>query len=506
MAAKGKGKPATPKRFKQARADARPAAKAAFSGNKKAGLKDPTVKLTADDKKAISEMQKAGAADKKAGLTQADTEARAAERQRAIDRFRQGDPTASSTAAKTTPAPAPKPVPSAPRLQGTSQAAASKPVVRGITSAVMPRRFHKLAGEILTPKQIADQEAWVAQHKAATKNAPSINSKKTPGQVSKEVTADTKPQTKKPSTTRTATRGASSVSKPGKSLAIRPDAVISPNTGKEVAIRGKGTVATTSTQGGAPAVREAKVTVIPRAEASNPPKFTKARKVGKGLLGTAVAAEVGSMLKGSTDKDLKELDRLKAKLAQAQGKTYKPGFFGNLKADTAGELSQLGNLATMGLIGKTRRQYMDELNTKIAKAGPKKQLRVVKATAGGMTGGGTAKAQAGVQGSTGVKKPTVGRYVQGGMPGGGIAKAKDESGVARPGVYKDSSSSKTKGGIVAPGGIYTVVPGDNLDAIAQRHGVSLKKILEENPVFTTNPKYKGGNMIWAGSKVRIPGK
>ena len=84
MAAKGTGRPATPKRFKQARADARPAAKAAFSGKSKAGLKDPTLKLTADDKKAISEMQKEGAADRKAGLTRADTEAREATRRRAI--------------------------------------------------------------------------------------------------------------------------------------------------------------------------------------------------------------------------------------------------------------------------------------------------------------------------------------------------------------------------------------------------------------------------------------
>jgi hypothetical protein len=466
MAAKGNGKPATPKKFKQARADARPAAKAAFSGKSKAGLKDPTLKLTADDKKAISEMQKSGRADTKAGLTQADTEARAAERQRALDRFRQGESGPSSTSPKSTPVV--KDAPSKPRLQGTSQAAASKP-------------------------------AKAPSGKAANSSPGSSQG------ISKVEKPETKPQTKKPSTTRTATRGASSVSKPGKSLAIRPDAVISPKerqryqgmfadnspkTGKEVAIRSKGTVATTSTKGGAPAVREAKVTVIPRAETAKP-KFGKIKAGGKGLLGTAVAAEGLSMVKGSTDKDLKELDRLKAKLAKAQGKTYKPGFFGNFKADAAGELSQLGSLATMGLVGKTRRQYMDELNTKIAKAEAKKAavkkpsvpVPPVGTAQGGMPGGGIAKAQSAASMAT--KKP----QIPAGGPSGGSAAPK-------------GSTGKT----VAPGGVYTVVKGDTLWDIAKRHGVTLKQVREANPVFTENPKYKNGSMIWSGTKVRIPGK
>jgi LysM repeat protein len=47
--------------------------------------------------------------------------------------------------------------------------------------------------------------------------------------------------------------------------------------------------------------------------------------------------------------------------------------------------------------------------------------------------------------------------------------------------------------------MYTVRPGDNLSAIAQRHGVALAKLISANPQVT-NP-----SLIFAGQSIRIPG-
>lgn len=43
--------------------------------------------------------------------------------------------------------------------------------------------------------------------------------------------------------------------------------------------------------------------------------------------------------------------------------------------------------------------------------------------------------------------------------------------------------------------------GDTLWAIARNAGISLARLYELNPEFKTNPKYRGGNMIWAGGRV-----
>lgn len=49
-----------------------------------------------------------------------------------------------------------------------------------------------------------------------------------------------------------------------------------------------------------------------------------------------------------------------------------------------------------------------------------------------------------------------------------------------------------------------VKSGDTLSAIAKANDTTVKKILAANPKFTEDPKYKNGNMIWAGTTVKIP--
>lgn len=45
--------------------------------------------------------------------------------------------------------------------------------------------------------------------------------------------------------------------------------------------------------------------------------------------------------------------------------------------------------------------------------------------------------------------------------------------------------------------------GQTLSGIASSHHETLATLLKDNPVYTTNAKYKGGNMIWAGDNVKV---
>ena len=52
----------------------------------------------------------------------------------------------------------------------------------------------------------------------------------------------------------------------------------------------------------------------------------------------------------------------------------------------------------------------------------------------------------------------------------------------------------------------TVRSGQTLSSIAKANGTTVAAIKKANPVLTTNPKYNGGNTIFAGTKLVIPGK
>jgi LysM repeat protein len=52
----------------------------------------------------------------------------------------------------------------------------------------------------------------------------------------------------------------------------------------------------------------------------------------------------------------------------------------------------------------------------------------------------------------------------------------------------------------------TVKSGQTLSSIAKANGTTVAAIKKANPVLTTNPKYNGGNTIFAGTKLTIPGK
>jgi hypothetical protein len=52
----------------------------------------------------------------------------------------------------------------------------------------------------------------------------------------------------------------------------------------------------------------------------------------------------------------------------------------------------------------------------------------------------------------------------------------------------------------------TVKSGQTLSSIAKANGTTVAAIKKANPVLTTNPKYNGGNTIFAGTKLTIPSK
>lgn len=49
----------------------------------------------------------------------------------------------------------------------------------------------------------------------------------------------------------------------------------------------------------------------------------------------------------------------------------------------------------------------------------------------------------------------------------------------------------------------TVKKGDTLSGIAAKYHISLATLKKLNPVYWTNAKYKSGNRIWAGDKVKV---
>lgn len=51
--------------------------------------------------------------------------------------------------------------------------------------------------------------------------------------------------------------------------------------------------------------------------------------------------------------------------------------------------------------------------------------------------------------------------------------------------------------------VVTVQHGDTLSGIAARNRISMARLKKLNPVYWTNKKYRNGNLIWAGDKVKV---
>jgi LysM repeat protein len=456
-------KKATTRKYRQAKQAAKPAAKAAFPGKKQATKRDPKLKISLEDKQIADEVRKTAKSElgKNAYLSNSEFKAR---RTAELEKFRESmrEEFGEYGGKKATPAEAEAPKKSIVKKEATKKVAPKKAKAKPAKTVA---EAAKATTE--TPKKVAKSTKSAANKAAWAKMTP---------EQRKNWNAN-KPSAK-PATS-TATKPAD---KPAVKTASKPEAKtpkrvtladLKRNEAKgleeakaRVAAKNKALANSAKGKTQTPQAEKAKATAKPEGKT---PKVAKkssrtvraAKFVAKKFPLAMVAGEVISAGKGSTFKDLGEINRLKAKLGD------KPM---SAKEGAATQASNLANLATMGLVGKTRRQRMDELNKKIAKKEKQtKQLRYGKG--GESLVPGTAAYKAGSK-----TRPAVGT-------------------APKPSVGAGGSTTK-----------YTVKRGDVLENIAKTAGVSMSEIKKANPYIMKTPKYKKGAMIWAGTKVNIPKK
>lgn len=499
MAAK-KGK--TTRKYRQAKQAAKPAAKAAFPGKVKASRKDPKIKISAEDKMALKEMKDTAKADlgKNAYLSRAEYEANQAKAREAF-RERMRTEFGEYGGKKASPAEA--------AMRDTKAGGRTTPKAKAATKVSAKGPSLVEDGKVVSEsraKEIMSGEKKSVVKKASTKKKAAVKkaapSKPSAPATSKSATVaepSTKPAVKKPAVKKAAAKK-SSVKKAAS--APRPtDASLTKmedeklkqtkeklikegklSGSKELAVRPKGTVASTRT--GTVATTTQTARPIPGSDTVVKKKGLL-RKVGGKFVPLVVGGELVSLAKGSTYKDLNEIDRLKAKLGNKKM---------GVKEGMATQASNLASLLTMGAVGQTRRERMDELNAKIKK----KEAATKKANKGLRYGPG---GESLVPGTDAYKKGSKTRPVKPVAPGaaGGATGGAKGGATATPGAGGSTITA-------TPGSTYTVKKGDTLSAIAKASGVSLSEIRKANKKFTTNPKYKQGSMIWSGTKVNIPKK
>ena len=477
-----------PYKYRQAKKDAKAAAKRAFPGKVKAVRKDITGKITAEDRLALKDMADTAKKElgKKAYLSRAEYDAM---RNAELEKFRQsmadefgeyGGKKAGEAEAPAKKAPAKKAAVKKPAAalekkapvkkaavkkaavkKAPAKPAASAPVKKAAPSKTMTR----------AEKSAANKAAWAKMTPEERKNWKGTK----PGSAEAKPAAKAEPKTtakttapKRPTLADLKKNEAKGLEEAKKRVEAKKAAASKPRT--KITVDGKTTTPSKPTAG-AQALDKMKAEASAKAKAkAAKPKFRKIKGTAKGGVIGAVAGEVVSLAKGSTKKDFDEINRLEAKLADITGKGK-----GKVTAGRQGaqqQLSQLASLASLGVVGKTRRQRMDELNALIAKAEKKnkpKELRYGKD--GSSLVPGTAAYKAGSK-----TKPAYGTTPTGG-----------------------GSTSKTDSR-------YTVKKGDTLSGIAKTAGVSLSEIRAANPEIMKKKKYKQGSMIWSGTKVNIPKK
>ena len=222
-----------------------------------------------------------------------------------------------------------------------------------------------------------------------------------------------------------------------------------------------------------------------------------------------VAKAKGSAKKVTTAKAAKDVSTIGKVLNSPVGKVAKtaamlvgPGKFlkagalvkGAISANKAVKVTKAVKAAESGKkfqAAKTARKAANVAKAeKAAKAGKMSKVKKVGLAAAGFyaldkipTGGGS--------------KPAVTKtYPQ--RPAGMLPKGGGKGLKFGPNINVGAGGSTTS---------YTVKKGDTLSAIAKNSGVKLSELLSANPkIADKKSKYKGGSMIWSGTKVKLPTK
>ena len=210
-------------------------------------------------------------------------------------------------------------------------------------------------------------------------------------------------------------------------------------------------------------------TAAKKVAASKPAKLLKsAGKVAKiGLrIGQVVGAakEVGQVVSGQAEKDFRRIQALENRIAVAKGQKPKytsTGSNKNLLSSVKTDLGNAANILSVGMVGKTRKDRLQELKALAQKAEKKAAT---------------------------MPKPPAGKSTTGGKGGG------------KPSVSTPPPAKIT-------GNKYRVTTGDTLSGIAARSGVSLKELRAANPQITDPRKiYRNtGVVIPKGGKVPTGG-
>ena len=533
MAAK---KPTRPRKFKQARKDALAQAKKDFSGKKQAGLKDRTLKISADDKKVLSEVKaearqnyitddRGNKINVKPTETSAERIARdrreaKAELQRKwdIEDGKTGRP-AKETSVKPTEL-------GSRRLDQMKKAGISEKDAKKVLSTNKPAYEKKTkkkkfttrpggtAGTVSKPKpglaeQIKKDVATVKANKPATKGFSAGKTLTPKGQaiyddlikqgvkpksaMNKAVFRQektTKPSVKKPTTTKPVLNTGGMTAAEERALQKR----VAKEDARMKALRDKDPVKFDANEAKARAsVKPMSTTSIPDKLSTLEKKVTAAKTTAKKVTTAKAAKEVSTGAK--VGKAILDAAKTTAMIA-GPGKFLKPVKFvqaaiaGNkavkvtkaVKAADSGKKFQAANTA--------RKAANAAKAEKAAKAGKMGKVKKVGLAAAGFyaldkipTGGGSKPAVT----KTLPQRPA-GSYPKGGGKGLKLG----------PNINVGAGGSTTS---------YIVKKGDTLSGIAKTSGVKLSDVLAANPkIADKKSKYKGGSMIWSGTKVKLPTK
>jgi LysM repeat protein len=451
MAAK---KPTRPRKFKQARKDALAQAKKDFSGKKQAGLKDRTLKISADDKKVLSDVK----AEARGGYitddrgnkinvkpTETAQERFARDRREAkaeIDRKYAAEDAAEKKTAKPSQTSGTAKVTDkrTPTEKVASKKAATKEVKKNTKKFVQkgspkvmdtpvsnkPAVKGFSAGKTLTPKGQAVYDDLIKQ---GVKPKSAMNK----AIFRQEKTTATKPTTPKATTP-----------KVDKLSSLQKKVTAAKTTAKKVPeMKAAKNVSTLSKVLNSPAGKVAKTAAM----IVGPGKFLKAGALVKGAIGANKAVKVTKAVKAAESGK-------KISAANAARKAANVA-----KAEKAAKAGKMGKVKKVGLAAAGF-YALDKIPTGGSKPAATKTLP---------------------------QRPA-GQYPKGGGKGLKIG----------PNVQVNAGGSTTS---------YTVKKGDTLSGIAKTSGVKLSELLSANPkIADKKSKYKGGSMIWSGTKVKLPTK
>jgi len=544
----------TPKKFRQARKAARKDAKKVFSGKKQAGLKDksPLVKYSADDQKALSEVSKeakgkyitddkgnkiktTNITPKEAAAEYKRTTAASNEAFRSKMRAEFGEYMGKkATQADYDSNPkfkdrAPKAAPSKPEPKVTESGK-----VRSAVTATEPKpQSYKIDkdGKKIRPKGFKTVKTAGDVKKAAATETPKYKSvigkngkrTKTMGEVSKAVADKTKtPVVKK------GFAAGKELNAEGRSIydklvkeGVKPKSALNKalfrqEKGAKVAAKAAAPIATAAKSAATAVKKQGPVTGKQMKKVAKVVNYDPKTKMGT-TRPEGLTPKVQKEIRAKAAATVKKAPVKKASTASKAGKIVLDA--AKATAAVAGPGKFLKPVKFIqGAIAGTK-------TAKIAKAASaaKPGTKVIAANKARKAANADIKAMS--KGKRALRATGIGAtlYGIGSLPVGGGEKRTVSRSTATPPVTTNKQRSNQpritgQGRFIGKGSIptinaggsttsYTIKKGDTLSGVAKTSGVKLSELLAANPkIADKKSKYKGGSMVWSGTKVKIPTK